>query len=126
MDIYSIGNRLHAMGRECARTYSALRQIKGGILDAGVEIGEVKGKDIIPSVGLALNIALDRDVFQEVEVNRETALAYLKREPVTLPADTPAGFVLLTYDRLPLGFVKNLGNRTNNLYPKEWRVHSIK
>ena len=28
------------------------------------------------------------------------------------------------YQRLPLGFVKNLGNRANNLYPQEWRIRT--
>ncbi|MDC2687911.1 hypothetical protein PO256_17190, partial [Bacteroides ovatus] len=32
--------------------------------------------------------------------------------------------VLLTYRHIPLGFVKNIGNRANNLYPQEWRIRS--
>ncbi|MDE5828182.1 MAG: hypothetical protein K2H57_11470, partial [Duncaniella sp.] len=28
------------------------------------------------------------------------------------------------YDGRPLGFVKNIGNRSNNLYPAPWRVKS--
>jgi NOL1/NOP2/fmu family ribosome biogenesis protein len=31
---------------------------------------------------------------------------------------------LLTYQGIPLGFVKNIGNRANNLYPQEWRIRS--
>ncbi|WP_332911045.1 methyltransferase RsmF C-terminal domain-like protein [Algoriphagus boritolerans] len=34
----------------------------------------------------------------------------------------PIGWVLLTYQNLPLGWVKNLGNRVNNYFPKEWRI----
>ena len=32
--------------------------------------------------------------------------------------------LLLTYRHIPLGFVKNIGNRAcaNNLYPQEWRI----
>ena len=37
-----------------------------------------------------------------------------------MPDGTPRGFVLLTYGGYPLGFVKNIGNRANNLYPAEW------
>lgn len=36
----------------------------------------------------------------------------------------PRGYVLLTYRNIPLGFVKNIGNRANNLYPQEWRIRS--
>ena len=50
------------------------------------------------------------------------ALDYLRREAVTLPADTPRGYVLVTYGGYPLGFVKNLGNRCNNLYPQYWKI----
>jgi hypothetical protein len=32
--------------------------------------------------------------------------------------------VLLTWQNEPLGFVKNIGNRANNLYPNEWRIRS--
>jgi NOL1/NOP2/fmu family ribosome biogenesis protein len=31
--------------------------------------------------------------------------------------------VLLTYASRPLGFVKNLGNRANNLLPDNRRIH---
>jgi len=34
----------------------------------------------------------------------------------------PKGWILFTYQNLPLGWGKNLGNRLNNYYPKEWRI----
>ena len=37
-------------------------------------------------------------------------------------ADTPKGYVLISYQGHPLGFAKNIGNRANNLYPTEWRI----
>ena len=51
-------------------------------------------------------------------------MAYLRKEAIVLPADTPRGIVLITYRDIPLGFAKNLGNRANNLYPAEWRIKS--
>ena len=39
-----------------------------------------------------------------------------------LPADTPRGIVTVTYRGVPLGPVKNIGSRANNLYPKPWRI----
>jgi NOL1/NOP2/fmu family ribosome biogenesis protein len=47
---------------------------------------------------------------------------FLSKENIVLPENTPKGFVLLTYQGVPLGWVKNLGNRTNNLYPQEYRI----
>lgn len=92
------------------------------VLSAGVTIGEVKGKDVLPSPALALSTAMRRDAFARVDVSREEAIRYLQNEALTLPGDVPRGFTLVTYRDVPLGFVKNLGTRANNLYPNEWRI----
>ena len=54
----------------------------------------------------------------------EDAIRYLRKEAVNLPADTPKGYVLVTYQQMPLGWEKNIGNRANNLYPQEWKIKS--
>lgn len=92
------------------------------VLAAGVDCGTVKGKDLVPSQALAMTTALNRTAITQVEVNLEAALSYLRRESVVMPDGTPRGIVLLTYMNRPLGFVKNLGNRSNNLYPQNWRI----
>jgi NOL1/NOP2/fmu family ribosome biogenesis protein len=71
-----------------------------------------------------MSTALQREAFVEAEVTYEQAIAYLRKESLTLSADLPRGYVLLTYRGIPLGFVKHLGSRANNLYPQEWRVRS--
>lgn len=95
------------------------------LLQAGVALAEVKGRDLNPCHALAMSSLLRRGAFTEVEVPREQALSYLRREAIQLPADTPRGFALLTYHGVPLGFVKHLGNRANNLYPQEWRIRNL-
>lgn len=57
-----------------------------------------------------------------VDVDKATALAYLRRESIHLPDDSPIGFVTISYMGLPLGPAKNIGSRANNLYPKNWRI----
>lgn len=94
------------------------------VLHAGVKLGTFKGKNLIPDQCLALSILLNKEAFPSVEVTYGQAIAYLRKEAVVLPADTPRGFVLLTYQEKPLGFVKNIGNRSNNLYPQEWKIKS--
>ncbi|MFG6386680.1 MAG: RsmB/NOP family class I SAM-dependent RNA methyltransferase [Muribaculaceae bacterium] len=91
---------------------------------SGIELGEIKGRDFIPAQPLAMATDLRRDVYAEVEVDRDTALQYLRREAICLDSPAPRGIVLLTYRNRPLGFVKNLGNRANNLYPAQWRILS--
>ena len=91
------------------------------IMSAGVEIGEIKGKDLIPSHQLAMSTAMSHP-FPEIELTEEDALLYLSKEAIVLPEATPKGYVTVTYRGLPLGFLKNIGTRSNNLYPAEWRI----
>ena len=70
---------------------------------------------------VAMSYETEVSAFSRVEVEREQALAYLHRETLNLP-DAPMGYILLTYKGAPLGFVKNVGNRANNMYPQEWRI----
>ena len=88
-------------------------------LARGLAVGMFKGKDFIPDADLALS--LRRGAFNEFEVNRETALSFLHRDPVRLP-DAERGMLLLVYRGLPIGFVKNLGNRCNSLHPLHRRI----
>ncbi len=95
------------------------------LLIGGIEIAEEKGKKLVPQHALAMSIAASSSAFPRVEIARDSALAYLHREAITLPAEAPRGYVLLTYRGLPLGFANNLGNRANNLYPNEWRLRNL-
>lgn len=94
------------------------------ILHGGTVIGEIRGHDLIPSQALALSKIFNRERFASQEINYEQAITYLRRESILLAPETPHGCVLLTYRNVPIGFVKNMGNRTNNLYPQEWRIRS--
>lgn len=94
------------------------------LLHAGIPLATGKGKDFIPTQALALSAMLRREAFTTCEVSLDMALSYLRRESIVLPEGTSRGYVLLTYNTLPLGWVKNLGNRANNLYPQEWRIRS--
>ncbi|MDE7420661.1 MAG: RsmB/NOP family class I SAM-dependent RNA methyltransferase, partial [Muribaculaceae bacterium] len=91
------------------------------IMSAGVEIGEIKGKDLIPAHPLAMSTAMAA-AFPEVGLTKEEALRYLARESIMLPEGTPRGYLTATYNGLRLGFLKNLGNRSNNLYPSEYKI----
>ncbi|MBP5481725.1 MAG: rRNA cytosine-C5-methyltransferase [Paludibacteraceae bacterium] len=92
------------------------------VLQSGVEVAAVKGKDLIPAQHLALSWALRKDAFPTVDLSWQEAMTYLKKENLMLPNDAPKGYLLLTYRSVPLGWVKNLGNRCNNLHTQEWRI----
>lgn len=90
-------------------------------LRSGIAVGEVKGKDFIPHADLALARCLSQNAFARYDASLETALSFLKKEAIMAP-DAPQGILLITYNGLPLGFVKNLGNRCNNLLPAGRRI----
>lgn len=90
-------------------------------LRSGIAVGEVKGKDFIPHADLALARCLSQNAFARYDASLETALSFLKKEAIMAP-DAPKGILLITYNGLPLGFVKNLGNRCNNLLPAGRRI----
>lgn len=84
---------------------------------AGVELGDER------RVGhsLALSVSRRSGFFTEIELNKQQALRYLRRESVEADADV-SGIVLLTYEGLGLGFGKATRGRVNNHYPQEWRI----
>lgn len=92
------------------------------VMTHGINPPTQKGKKTIPDISLALSINQKENDYPHVDVDRQTAINYLRREAITLPANTPRGIVTITYKGLGLGFANNIGNRANNLYPQEWRI----
>lgn len=90
-------------------------------LRKGVRKGEMKGKDFVPDADWALCLDFDRNEFHCVEVDRLTALHFLHRDSLVIP-DSKLGYNVLTYCGVPLGFVKNIGKRCNNLLPQGRRI----
>ena len=122
-DFVSRGDSFLAIPREYRADYQLLdRHLT--LLQAGVTLATVKGRDYIPHPSLALSTALDPEKTPRFEADLATALAYLRRESIVLPPDQPRGYLIVAYRGFPLGWVKNLGNRANNLYPQEWRIRS--
>ncbi|OAV73840.1 Ribosomal RNA small subunit methyltransferase F [Bacteroidales bacterium Barb7] len=115
---------VHAIPCAHAETYRLLSAANLHILSAGIRLCEVKGKDLIPCPALALSTSLTPAAFPVAELTWEEAVRYLKRETLLLPSGTEKGYVIVAFNGFPLGFVKNLGNRGNNLYPQEWRIRT--
>ena len=128
--------------RDLARLEKSLK-----VIASGTAVATRKGRDVVPEADFALATpgvrsaslryvapvaekgslreippATLRDLsFETVEVSREDALKFLSRSPLILP-DAPRGYLLLTHKGLGLGFVKNLGSRTNSLLPPARRI----
>jgi NOL1/NOP2/fmu family ribosome biogenesis protein len=88
---------------------------------AGTRIGQISPKELIPDHELALSCFLNRENCATIELTLPQALSYLRRDDFEL--DLPQrGWLCACYEGVPLGWMKSLGNRFNNYYPKEWRV----
>lgn len=90
------------------------------IKKAGIELGTIKGKDLIPAHDLAMSI-LPKENFPVIALSREEALSYLRRKDLIVE-NAAKGWNLVSYRSLSLGWVKVLSNRINNYYPSEWRI----
>jgi len=113
-------NLIKAYDKERLEDFRLLnKQLK--CMHAGILLGEIKGKDFIPATCSALSKKLDREKVDSIEVDYPTAISFLRKEAIQLP-ETSRGYILICYNGQALGWVKNVGNRCNNLYPNEWRI----
>ena len=90
------------------------------IRQAGIRLGQIMGKQLIPEHALALCTPLQPQV-PVAEVELSDALAFLRKENMALTFNEQ-GWHLISYAGCVLGWVKHLGNRTNNYLPKTWRL----
>jgi 16S rRNA C967 or C1407 C5-methylase (RsmB/RsmF family)/NOL1/NOP2/fmu family ribosome biogenesis protein len=98
----------------------SLLQAAAYLKKAGLLMGTVAAKEFIPEHGLALSLAVNRQL-PAISLSKEQAIQYLRKEEVR--TDTVLrGWTLAQYEGQNLGWIKILPNRVNNYYPKEWRI----
>jgi 16S rRNA C967 or C1407 C5-methylase (RsmB/RsmF family)/NOL1/NOP2/fmu family ribosome biogenesis protein len=90
------------------------------IIKMGTELGEISRKGLIPNEALALDSSTLSNQVPNIELNQDQALHYLKGETFNL--EGTHGFHTVSFEGTKLGWIKHLGNRFNNLFPKEWRI----
>ncbi len=95
-----------------------MRKDKGGMRNAAASSFS---KNILSLDHLHSSFLIPHSSFK-IDLSYAQAMAYLRHEALVLPPDTPRGVVEVCFMGHPLGLVKNIGNRANNLYPKEWRI----
>jgi 16S rRNA C967 or C1407 C5-methylase (RsmB/RsmF family)/NOL1/NOP2/fmu family ribosome biogenesis protein len=91
-------------------------------LSSGTEICTVKGKELIPSFDFAHSAIINTNSFTVQDIDKISALKFLKKETLSAPSGTSRGYVLLTYQNVPLGWVKNIGSRCNNMLPQNRKI----
>ncbi len=90
------------------------------IRKAGIKLGNIIRDEIIPDHELAMGCIFSNNI-PTIDVEKNVALQYLRKEEIHLESEK-TGWQLICFKGLPLGWVKILPKRTNNYYPKEWRI----
>ncbi|MEP7238395.1 MAG: RNA methyltransferase [Ferruginibacter sp.] len=90
------------------------------IKKAGVTLGAIIRNELIPAHDMALSNIIS-NALPRLDVDTETALQYLRKQEIKIDTEI-RGWVLLTHQQLPIGWIKIIPNRINNYYPKEWRI----
>jgi 16S rRNA C967 or C1407 C5-methylase (RsmB/RsmF family)/NOL1/NOP2/fmu family ribosome biogenesis protein len=91
------------------------------VISFGLPVAQFKKNDLLPEHTFALSVDRNPAIFETVELDLRDALLFQKKEETRINSDVK-GWMLVQYQGVPLGFVKNLGNRANNYFPKEWRI----
>lgn len=87
---------------------------------AGVELGTIAKNDLLPSHALGLSHCLSESI-PSVSLSLQQALQYLRKQEMVLDVQHK-GWTSVMYRTVRLGWMKCLGNRINNYYPKEIRI----
>lgn len=87
---------------------------------AGVTVGEIKGKDMVPNQELAWYPNINAEV-KKIQLDKETALKFLRKEAFAINENI-TGLALMCYKEKGLGWAKILPNRINNYLPNELRI----
>ena len=91
------------------------------VVYSGVCFGQIFKRKLKPEHPLALYIGFNEDVVPSVEVDLDTALAFLRRQDIAA-AEFEDGINRVVYRGVAIGFVKRIGARCNNMYPKDLRI----
>lgn len=108
-----------------AKSFEELLNSKVKVICNGIPRTQTKGRDQVPTSEGALAVDFDSASFECVDLDLQQALSFLRHEALRFDNDISRGFVVVKYKGFPLGFVKNIGNRANNLYPQAWKIRNL-
>ena len=120
MRFFAAGDTLYGCRKE---HYDEVEALAGtlAVIYSGVAMGQVfKGK-LKPDGALALYAGVNHDAVACCEVDEQEALKFLRKQDMDA-AQFSEGVNMVLYGGRPLGFVKRVGARVNNMYPNSLRI----
>ena len=115
-----VGEDIYAYNSAVAEAVVTLSE-NLSVVYSGVAMGRIFKQKLKPEHPLALYVGLNRDVVPVVDVSLEDALDYLRRNDIAA-SQFEEGINVVGYKGTPIGFVKRIGARCNNMYPKDLRI----
>jgi 16S rRNA C967 or C1407 C5-methylase (RsmB/RsmF family)/NOL1/NOP2/fmu family ribosome biogenesis protein len=94
---------------------------KLNMMKMGTRLGKMIRTDLIPDHELVMDAGIEKKI-PRVELDLDRALDFMQRKNISVPDNTPKGWIIFCYQNVDIGLAKNLGNRVNNHYPSEWRI----
>ena len=121
------GSLLHGFDEPVYRFIPGITRSEGlflCVLRKRGERREVRGKRNDNKALTILSQLTSHNSPPRVALSYAEAMNYLRGEALHLTEDTPRGEITVCFEGHPLGQMKNIGTRANNLYPKEWRIRT--
>ena len=120
MRYFAAGEMLYGCRKEHYADIEALSS-NLAVIYSGVAMGQIFKGSLKPDGALALYVGLRREQVECRELSSEQALQFLRKQE--LEAEWfKEGVNMVLCEGLPLGFVKRVGGRVNNMYPNSLRI----
>lgn len=120
MSFYAAGEMLYGCRKNHFADIEALSSVLA-VIYSGVAMGQIFKNRLKPDGALAFFVDLRQDAVECRELPVEEALKYLRKQDVEVGIFAD-GINLVLFEGLPLGFVKRVGARVNNIYPNSLRI----
>ena len=120
MHYFMAGDTIYACRDEHFDEIKALSS-RLAVIYSGVAMGQIFKNKLKPDGALAFYVGLNRDAVAASELSLEEALQFLRKQDMSA-APFAEGVNIVLYEGLPLGFVKRVGARVNNMYPSSLRI----
>ena len=94
------------------------------VVYSGVAMGQLFKGRLKPEHPLALYVGRNETVVRVVDVSEEDAVNYLRKQDIAAE-QFEEGVNVVSYRGVAIGFIKRIGARCNNMYPKDLRIQKL-
>ena len=123
MAFRQIGDVMYGYHRAVVDDVVALSEVLT-VVYSGVCMGQIFKRKLRPEHALALFVGMNADAVPGVELSEADAQDYLRRQDISA-AQFEEGINRVMYRGVAIGFVKRIGARCNNMYPKDLRIMKL-